>query len=214
MRVEKLVAGEGDWTCVKEVLGWILDTEAGTVEELLTLVDIPATQRRMVQEDLERLVEKLRSMHLTVPGAVTHLFHIQRTLNQGGVHRAWLSPTFYRKVADWKALSLQAASRPTHLAEIVHREPTHLGFCDTSGLQAGGVWLDPARTGHNLVWRYPWPPDIIAYLLSLANPQGTITNSDFKLADLFLQEATLLEAVPKACMSALLSGSDNTPTVS
>ena len=28
--VQKLVAGEGDWTCVKEVLGWILDTEAGT----------------------------------------------------------------------------------------------------------------------------------------------------------------------------------------
>ena len=52
--VKKLVAGEGDWTCVKEVLGWILDTEAGTftlperkLEELLTLVGIPATQRRM-----------------------------------------------------------------------------------------------------------------------------------------------------------------------
>ena len=53
--VKKLVAGEGDWTCVKEVLGWILDTEARTVtlpkrklEELLTLVDIPATQHTMV----------------------------------------------------------------------------------------------------------------------------------------------------------------------
>ena len=31
VRVKKLVAGEGVWTCVKEVLGWILDTEAGTV---------------------------------------------------------------------------------------------------------------------------------------------------------------------------------------
>ena len=29
--VKKLLTGEGDWTCVKEVLGWILDTEAGTV---------------------------------------------------------------------------------------------------------------------------------------------------------------------------------------
>ena len=52
--VRKLVAGEGDWTCVKEALGWILDTEAGTatlsegkIEEILTLVDIPATQCRM-----------------------------------------------------------------------------------------------------------------------------------------------------------------------
>ena len=52
--VKKLVAGEGGWTCVKEVLGWILNTEAGTVtlperklEEILTLVDILPTQRRM-----------------------------------------------------------------------------------------------------------------------------------------------------------------------
>ena len=52
--VKKLMAGEGEWTCVKEVLGRILDTEAGTVtlperklEEILTLVDTPATQRRM-----------------------------------------------------------------------------------------------------------------------------------------------------------------------
>ena len=54
MSVKKLLAGEGGWTCVKEVLGWILDTKAGIVtfperklEELLTLVDIPIKQRRM-----------------------------------------------------------------------------------------------------------------------------------------------------------------------
>ena len=99
--VKNLVAGEGDCTCVKEVLRWILDTEAGKVtlperklKELLTLVGIPATQRRMGRKDLERLVGKLRSMHLSVPGAVAHLFHIQRALNQGGVDRAWLLPDF------------------------------------------------------------------------------------------------------------------------
>ena len=54
MSVKKLVAGEGEWTCVKEVLGFLLKTEAGTVtlperklKELLTLVDIPPTQHRM-----------------------------------------------------------------------------------------------------------------------------------------------------------------------
>ena len=69
MSVKKLVVGEGGWTCIKEVIGWILDTEAGTVtllerklEELLALVDIPATQRRVGRKDLEHLVGKLRSM--------------------------------------------------------------------------------------------------------------------------------------------------------
>ena len=59
MCMKKLVAEEGDWTCVKEVLRCILDTESGVatllerkLEELLTLVDILATQSRMVRKDL------------------------------------------------------------------------------------------------------------------------------------------------------------------
>ena len=90
--VKNLPAGEGDWTCVKEVLGWIPYMEAGTVtlserilEEILALVDVPTTQRKMGQKDLERLIGKLHSVHLAVPGGVACLFHIQRTLNQGGV---------------------------------------------------------------------------------------------------------------------------------
>ena len=104
---------------------------------------------------LERLVRKLRFMHLAVPGAMAHLFHIQHALNQGRVDRACLSLVFRRKLTNWKALALQVASHLTHLAYIVRREPTHLGFCDTSRLGAGGVWLNLARMGHNLVWRHP-----------------------------------------------------------
>ena len=64
--VKNLLAGEGGWTFVKEVLGLILDTEAGTVtlperniKELLTVVDIPVTQRRMGWKYLELLIGKL-----------------------------------------------------------------------------------------------------------------------------------------------------------
>ena len=73
-------------------------------------MDIPVTKRRMGRKDLERLVEKIRSMHLAVTGAVDHLFHIQHELNHGGVEQAWLSPAFHCELADWKALSLRAAS--------------------------------------------------------------------------------------------------------
>ena len=73
----------------------------------------------------------------------------------------------------------QTADQPTHLAEIVRREPTHLGFCDASGLGAGGVWLDPSNSGKDQVWRHPCPPDIIADLVSSTNRDGTITNLDY-----------------------------------
>ena len=85
--VKTLLAGEGDWTCAKEVLGLTVDTKAGTVSlpkrkiwELLTFVDILETQCRMVQKDLKRLVEKLRYINLPVPGAVALLYHIQHAL--------------------------------------------------------------------------------------------------------------------------------------
>ena len=71
-----------------------------------------------------------------------------------------------------------------------------------------------ALPGQDVSWRYPCPPYIITSLVSLTNPQGTIANSDLELPTLILHEATLLEAVPKAHMTELYSGSDNTPTVS
>ena len=81
---------------------------------------------------------------------VAHLFHIQRALNQGRVDREWLSTAFRRELGGWKDFALKAASRPTHLVEIVHREPTHLGFCYMYGVGLEGLWIDPDGTGHTL----------------------------------------------------------------
>ena len=90
MSVKNLMEREGDWTCIKEVLGWTIDTEAGTVAllerklwELLVFV-VPVTQRRMGWKELECLVVKTHSMHLAVPRTVLHLYHLQRALSQGG----------------------------------------------------------------------------------------------------------------------------------
>ena len=64
------------------------------------------------------------------------------------------------------------------------------------------------------MWGHPWPPDIIADLVSSTNREGTITNPDLELAALVLHEATLLAAVPEVRLVVPRSGSDNTPTVS
>ena len=92
----------------------------------------------MGRKDLERFVGKIRSIHLVVPGAVAHLYHIQCALSQAGTDRAWLSSDFYREIADWNMLEDQTADRRTHLAYIVRREPTHLGFCNALGLGGRG----------------------------------------------------------------------------
>ena len=83
-------------------------------------------------------------------------------------------------------LADQKEDRPTHLAEIVCRKPTHLGFFHASGLGDWGVWLDSSRLRKGLVWRHPWPAEIIADLVSSTNREGTIANSDVELAALIL----------------------------
>ena len=113
-------------------------------------------------------------MHLVVLGMVTHLYHIQRALAQAGADRVYLSPYFHRNIVDWRMLSEQTADRPTHLADIVRCGPTHMGFCDTSRLGAGEMWLYPSLSGKDLVWHHPWPADIIANLIYSMNRKGKI----------------------------------------
>ena len=91
------MASQGDWTYEKEVLGWLIDTETGTVAlpelkhlELLQLLSITAMQGRIGRKELERLVGKLRSMHLVVPGVVAHFYHIHSALKQRGKYRDWI----------------------------------------------------------------------------------------------------------------------------
>ena len=97
-----------------------------------------------------------------------------------------MSSEFHHKITDWCTLADQTAARSTHLAEIVHRKPTHLGFFDTSGLGAGGMWLEPLILGQDLVWRHPWPADKIANLVSATKGEGKITKTDLELASLVL----------------------------
>ena len=84
---------------------WNIATEAGKVtlperklRELPTFVNILATQSHMGRKEQERLASKLCSMHLAVPGAVAHLYHIQHALAQGG----WTKPGCCRNpIATW-----------------------------------------------------------------------------------------------------------------
>ena len=74
--------------------------------------------------------------------------------------------------------------------------------------------MNPSGSGTSIVWRHPWPPDIIKALILDINPEGTLENSDLKLATLVLHKDTLMDTCSEETMAAPQSGSDNTPTVS
>ena len=55
----------------------------------------------MCSKCIERLVGKFFSVHIVVPGAVAHIYCLQRSLYQLGVDRSWLSPYFHCEIADY-----------------------------------------------------------------------------------------------------------------
>ena len=173
----------------------ILDSKMGTfqlpfcrIKELKSLLVISPRQRRIPVSKLRSLIGKLRYMHLTVPGAIVHLFYIQEALAKAGTAmKAYLTKAFHREISHWQCLCKDSLSQPRFLEEAVQCLPTTLGLCDASGMGAGGVWIDPDGTGENFVWRVKWPADIVSDLVTWDNPAGVITNSDLELAALVLK---------------------------
>jgi hypothetical protein len=79
------------------------------------------------------------------------------------------------------------ATRPTHCRELVVGDPGYEGYCDASTLGAGGVWLSGLFVLTPIVWRVERPEDIRTLVVSfLANPTGTLTNSDLEMAAMLL----------------------------
>ena len=44
--------------------------------EIISLLGIPNSQRRISVKNLERIIVNIRSMHLTVPGTIGHFYKI------------------------------------------------------------------------------------------------------------------------------------------
>ena len=126
--LRKALQGDGDWYQVKEIIGWIISTQGGTLRlppkrlaELNILLAIPPSQRRMSTKKLERLIGKLRSMHLPIPGAVGHFYHLQMAFtasHHASRATAYLSKSFHRDVKSWQSLCADMGSCPTYLAEF------------------------------------------------------------------------------------------------
>ena len=53
----------------------------------------------------------------------------------------------------WRDICKAMDTRPTYLAEIVHRDASDLGYCKASVIGVRGLWIDPNQDGMNRVWQ-------------------------------------------------------------
>ena len=119
--VKKLLKGDGAWETVKVVLGWLIDTVAGTVElpphridrlhELLA--EYPRSRRRAGIRPWHKLLGELRSMVLGIPGCRGCFSILQAALQSADGSRVKLSTAVHDQLDDLRWLA-QQPRLPSH----------------------------------------------------------------------------------------------------
>ena len=104
-------------------------------------------------------------------------------------------------MVDFRWLAEDVSKRPTRIYELVLLRPTTDGYHDSSAYMCGSVVLlgpmaiprvllsqtsterpyPNPTAAHPVVWRAPFPKDVVESLVSWENPQGTIDNSELEL---------------------------------
>ena len=119
--LKKGLAGYWEWKKTKEILGWVVDKKKGTLwlstklkAYLLSLLNAPHTRQLMAVKFLERLIGKLRSMHLAVPGAIGNFYAMQLALTcDANWSTAYLSARFHLCVYFWRDICKAMDPHPT-----------------------------------------------------------------------------------------------------
>ena len=105
-------------------------------------------------------------------------------------------------------------SLPTHVREILIDMPHYVGYHDAAAEGAGGIWFPLGHTMPPVAWRLAFLPDIAQDVVSLSNPDGSITNSDLELAVEVLAVGVLLAKASIIKHQPIGTLCDNSPTIS
>jgi len=218
----KMERGDATWGTEKTILGWLLNSAAGTLQlqphkaaRLLALTQEFSAKTRTSRKNWQRLLGEFRYMATAIPGA-KYLFSILQHVfrDQPNSARFRLGPLVKQALLDWGQLAQDLEATQMPIASLVPRAPHYIGAVDASGAGCGGYWVGSSFGSliHPTAFRLQFPDHIKQALVSASNPTGTLTNSDFELAALVLGAAVLPTFAPttNACAFA---ASDNTPAV-
>ena len=228
---KKLNQGEGVWDTRKEILGWICDGVARTielpppkVEKLVTRITTILRHKHCTPSELQSLLGSLQHATLGIPSGRGLLAPLYKLLSTKDSHppnkhkrrHTITIPTTsaaYRVLYDYRTLIKLIGARPTKCAQLIPGMPAYVGFCDACKYGAGGVWCSGSKPLHPIVWRIPWPASISEALITRDNPHGTLTINDLEMAGLLLHYL-VLEQLVDMLHQHVAAWVDNTSTVS
>ena len=147
---------------------------------------MPRSQRRLGIDKWHRVLGKLLSMALALPGSRGLFSQMQEALFHVKGKRVTLSTGIHKALSDFQWLAEEVANRPTRMYKLVPLRPTVDSYHDSSRYMYGGMVLpgptaiprilplqlsaarpspNPNRS-HPIVWRMPFPRDIVDSVVS------------------------------------------------
>jgi hypothetical protein len=217
---KKMKQGDGRWEYQKEILGWILDGKSYTIflppdksKKIQVLLKQVAKQQTATLHEFQQICGKLNHACIGLPSG-RGLMSPFNSAMKGTSDIIQLTPSLQQALRDWVVLLQRISSRPTSVLEITGDTPWFIAYVDASKFGVGGVWINGTKHIQPTVWRYEWPADIRANLVSAANKCGPINISNLEMAGVFLAWL-VLENISPICLQHSHVGifCDNTPAV-
>jgi hypothetical protein len=184
------------------------------------LAEIPLSQKRILLAKWHHVLGEL-SMALAIPSARGLFSHLQAALRTADTtKRIRASCHVHATMEDFCWLASTLDERPTRLHELVATSPSTYGATDAAGIGMGSVLLPPRHlpkrtattTGHPIVWRSRFPPDIVNDLITFENPCGRTTNSDLEMAATLVQHDVITNKY-NVRKRTVHTATENTPTL-
>lgn len=222
---EKKLIEDGTWALRKEVLGWLFDGLARTIElpqkkckEILTELKDVRRIKRLELKRFQKLHGRLQFTSISIPCGKPIMGQLDRYLATAGkTNKRYINMTddLRNILRDWSALLRLVGRRPTHVKELVEHRPQYQGFVDASKWGVGGVWFGGTSSMIPIVWFIEWPQEIRDQFCSSSNKTGTITISDLELTGILLHWLVLEQAVDTTTLkhNSVAIWCDNLPAV-
>jgi hypothetical protein len=194
---EKKLFEDGIWDTRKEILGWLFNRMARTIElphhkctelllELKTIRRLPKLEVKQFQ----KLHGRLQFATIAIPCGKLILGQLNWYMSSASKHpdrKLVVTDALKAILSDWSALIRLVGRHPTHVTELVKHPPAYQGFVGASKWGVGGVWFGGMKQLISIVWFYKWPQTIRNQFCSASNKTGSLTISDLELTGILLQ---------------------------
>ena len=216
---KKLRQGEGTWTHVKEILGWLVDGANFTIQlppekctKILAKLKSVRRAKSIPLRAFQEITGKLQHASMGIPGGKGLFSPLYRALH-GATDHVTITPFLRQTLQDWKTLIKAVATMPTPVQLLVPEFPNYLQYTDACSLGAGGIIAPGTSACPPFVWQFEWPPDIRASLITDQNRKGTLTINDLELAGMVLGWLVMEQAFESLVYKHIGMFCDNTSAI-